>query len=150
MSRSQNGVPMVKVLNELEARPGNLYDKNHVYASIKEPDGEKHVAPGADVGIFTTFDGSKGMERPICVVFDFTESYWCSRVFQPMARYEILRNLFCVAASRGKDEVIFVEPPKKEDRFGLVSDKTLMTPVKMNQEFNTKFDISEMVRFQVR
>lgn len=36
---------MVKVLNELEARPGNLYDKNHVYASIKEPDGEKHVAP---------------------------------------------------------------------------------------------------------
>lgn len=139
---------MVKVLNELEARPGNLYDKNHVYASIKEPDGEKHVAPGADVGIFTTFDGSKGMERPICVVFDFTESYWCSRVFQPMARYEILRNLFCVAASRGKDEVIFVEPPKKEDRFGLVSDKTLMTPVKMNQEFNTKFDISEMFDFK--
>lgn len=139
---------MVKILNELEARPGNLYDKNHVYASIKEPDGEKHVAPGADVGIFTTFDGSKGMERPICVVFDFTESYWCSRVFQPMARYEILRNLFCVAASRGKDEVIFVEPPKKEDRFGLVSDKTLMTPVKMNQEFNTKFDISEMFDFK--
>ena len=139
---------MVKVLNELEARPGNLYDKNHVYASIKEPDGEKHVAPGADVGIFTTFDGSKGMERPICVVFDFTESYWCSRVFQPTARYEILRNLFCVAASRGKDEVIFVEPPKKEDRFGLVSDKTLMTPVKMNQEFNTKFDISEMFDFK--
>lgn len=139
---------MVKVLNELEARPGNLYDKNHVYASIKDKDGDKYVAPGADVGIFTTFDGSKGMERPICVVFDFTESYWCSRVFQPMARYEILRNLFCVAASRGKDEVIFVEPPKKEDRFGLVSDKTLMTPVKMNQEFNTKFDISEMFDFK--
>lgn len=78
---------MTKVLNDLENRPGNLYDKHHVYASIADNDGDKAVAPSSDVGIFTTFDGSKGMERPICVVFDFTEEYWSSRTSKPMARY---------------------------------------------------------------
>ena len=56
---------MATVLNALEERPNNLYDKKHVYASIKDNDGEKSVAPNSNVGIFTTFDGSKGMERPI-------------------------------------------------------------------------------------
>lgn len=138
--------PMVTVLNALEERPGNLYDKNHVYASIKDNDGDKCVAPGPDVGIFTTYDGSKGMERPICVVFDFTEFYWGTRMHMPMVRYEILRNLFCVAASRGKEEVIFVEPEKDKDF--LLSDKTLMTPVKTHIEANPKFDISEMFDFK--
>ena len=101
---------MAAVLNALEERPDNLYDKKHVYASIKDNDGEKSVAPNSNVGIFTTFDGSKGMERPICVVFDFTEDYWATRMRQPLTRYEIMRNLFCVAASRGKQEVIFVKP----------------------------------------
>lgn len=53
---------MTKVLNDLENRPGNLYDKHHVYASIADNDGDKAVAPSSDVGIFTTFDGSKGMD----------------------------------------------------------------------------------------
>lgn len=60
--------------------------------------------------------------------------------------YEILRNLFCVAASRGKEEVIFVEPEKDKDF--LLSDKTLMTPVKTHIEANPKFDISEMLDFK--
>lgn len=137
---------MTKVLNDLENRPGNLYDKHHVYASIADNDGDKAVAPSSDVGIFTTFDGSKGMERPICVVFDFTEFYWGTRMHMPMVRYEILRNLFCVAASRGKEEVIFVEPEKDKDF--LLSDKTLMTPVKTHIEANPKFDISEMFDFK--
>lgn len=135
---------MAAVLNALEERLDNLYDKKHVYASIKDNDGEKSVAPNSNVGIFTTFDGSKGMERPICVVFDFTEDYWATRMRQPLTRYEIMRNLFCVAASRGKQEVIFVKPDKRS----LVSDKTLMTPVKTRTTFKDKFDISEMFDFK--
>lgn len=129
---------MTKVLNDLENRPGNLYDKHHVYASIADNDGDKAVAPSSDVGIFTTFDGSKGMERPICVVFDFTEEYWSSRTSKPMSRYEILRNLFCVAASRGKQRIIFVNYDHP------LSDKSLMTPTGMNCVFRHPFSFSEM------
>lgn len=129
---------MTKVLNDLENRPGNLYDKHHVYASIADNDGNKAVAPSSDVGIFTTFDGSKGMERPICVVFDFTEEYWSSRTNKPMARYEILRNLFCVAASRGKQRIIFVNSDHP------LSDKSLMTPTETLRGFPHPFAFSEM------
>ena len=129
---------MTKVLNDLENRPGNLYDKHHVYASIADNDGDKAVAPSSGVGIFTTFDGSKGMERPICVVFDFTEEYWSSRTSKPMSRYEILRNLFCVAASRGKQRIIFVNYDHP------LSDKSLMTPTGMNCVFRHPFSFSEM------
>lgn len=129
---------MTKVLNDLENRPGNLYDKHHVYASIADNDGNKAVAPSSDVGIFTTFDGSKGMERPICVVFDFTEEYWSSRTSKPMARYEILRNLFCVAASRGKQRIIFVNSDHP------LSDKSLMTPTETLRGFPHPFAFSEM------
>ena len=129
---------MTKVLNDLENRPENLYDKHHVYASIADNDGNKAVAPSSDVGIFTTFDGSKGMERPICVVFDFTEEYWSSRTSKPMARYEILRNLFCVAASRGKQRIIFVNSDHP------LSDKSLMTPTETLRGFPHPFAFSEM------
>lgn len=78
------------------------------------------------------------MERPICVVFDFTEEYWSSRTNKPMARYEILRNLFCVAASRGKQRIIFVNSDHP------LSDKSLMTPTKTLRGFPHPFAFSEM------
>lgn len=49
------------------------------------------------------------MERKICVIFNFTESYWDYRIKMPQQSYEILRNVFCVACSRGKEHIIFVE-----------------------------------------
>ena len=62
------------------------------------------------------------MERKICVIFDYTEEYWSYRIAQPQVSYEILRNIFCVAANRGKEKIISV----KEENPRL-SEKTLST-----------------------
>lgn len=98
---------MTIVLNTLEATCPEKFNKKTVYASIREQNGNA-AEPNAKSAIFTTFDSSKGMERPICLVFDWTYDYWLSRIRQPNASYKIIRNIFCVAASRGKEDIIFV------------------------------------------
>lgn len=90
-------------LNILEERYPNKFNKNTVYATISDNDSMGKTVPREDSAIFTTYDSSKGLERKICVVFDFTESYWRTRISKPQQSYIILRNIFCVAASRGKN-----------------------------------------------
>lgn len=97
---------MARVLNLLEQRYPEKYNKQTVYASIRE--GDSNITPSKSTAIFTTYDGSKGLEKPVCVVFDFTEDYWASRMSYPNTNEDILRNIFCVAASRGKSEIIFM------------------------------------------
>lgn len=65
---------MSKVLNILEKNYSSKFNKQTVYASISDED-RTNVAPSAINAIFTTFDSSKGLERKICCVFDFTEDY---------------------------------------------------------------------------
>ena len=101
---------MPRTLNKLEAKYPEKFNKNTVYASIRDSD--NCVTPDKKCAIFTTFDSSKGLERNVCVVFDFTKEYWFLRLESPHAKYEILRNIFCVAASRGKNEIIFVKDKK--------------------------------------
>lgn len=98
-----------KTLNKLEEDYPEIYNKNTVYASISDTDSAGATEPKKDSAIFTTYDSSKGLERKIVVVFDYTESYWSVRIGKPLQSYEILRNIFCVAASRGKNQIIFVE-----------------------------------------
>lgn len=105
---SRNG-KMIEVLNRLENEKNDKFNKKTVYASIKDSNSGDKVIPNNDAAIFTTYDSSKGLERKICVIFDYTESYWCTRARKPMQKYEILRNVFCVAVSRGKDKIIFVD-----------------------------------------
>ena len=132
---------MSKVLNILEKQYPNKFNKQTVYASITDED-RTNTAPSPQNAIFTTFDSSKGLERSVCCVFDFTEDYWESRAGQSMQKYEILRNIFCVAASRGKDRIIFVE-----DRHEPLSDYTLSTPFKTLM--NTRpFYVSDMFSFK--
>lgn len=97
----------VTMLNRLEADCPQTFNKNTCWSKMSNRDGGA-THPSAGTAIFTTYDGCKGMERDICVVFDWTENYWYSRNKKPEAKYEILRNLFCVAASRGKRRIIFV------------------------------------------
>lgn len=99
---------LADTLNILEEKYPDKFNKTTVYASITDDDGNRGVVPDNNCAIFTTFDSSKGLERRICVIFDFTESYWSVRVRKPQQSYEILRNIFCVAASRGKERIIFV------------------------------------------
>lgn len=114
---------MPTVLNKLERDFPNTFNKHTVYASISDTDNGIAVEPNSDSAIFTTYDSSKGLEKKICVLFDFTEIYWSIRLNKPQQSYEILRNIFCVAASRGKERIIFVKGKDK-----LLSEETLSTP----------------------
>lgn len=136
---------MTRVLNKLEEKYPEKFNKNTVYASIKDKDGATY--PTAENAIFTTFDGSKGMERKYCVVFDYTESYWAVRANNPDTNPEILRNIFLVAASRGKKEILFVT--KKDNP--LLKTKTLMN-VRKDEEvkFGRPFNISSMFDFKYK
>lgn len=116
---------MPDVLNMLEEQYPDKFNKKTVYASIK--DGDANIEPDKNTAIFTTYDSSKGMEKPICIVFDWDEVYWSTRTRQPDTNSEILRNIFCVAASRGKQEIIFVTSLKYNKPVAMLSEKTLMT-----------------------
>lgn len=140
---SRNG-DLSHTLNTLEQKYPEKFNKKTVYASISDDDSLGAAQPTADTAIFTTFDSSKGLERKICVIFDFTESYWQVRISKPQQSYEILRNIFCVAASRGKSRIIFV----KSDE-ALLSEATLSTRVDENRKL-ADVDISSMFDFKYR
>lgn len=136
---------MQKVLNKLEEKYPEKFNKNTVYASIQDVDSAgKKVAPKNTSAIFTTYDSSKGMERPICVVFDFTEDYWLTRLHIPQQSYEILRNIFCVAASRGKQRIIFAIGNGE-----YLKETTLSKNTKPNENFKP-INISEMFDFKYK
>ncbi|WP_230595146.1 AAA family ATPase [Rhodococcoides fascians] len=97
---------MVHALNEAEKLAPERYNKSTVFASIR--DGDSTIRPQDGVAVFTTFDASKGMERPVCVIFDYSLDNWNMRCKFPNTDYEVLRNVFLVAASRGKSDVVFV------------------------------------------
>ena len=111
---------LADTLNILETRYPQKFNKKTVFASISDKDAAGSTQPKPTSAIFTTFDSSKGLERKVCVVFDYTESYWESRISKPQQSYKILRNIFCVAASRGKERIIFVKG--KEE---MLSEETL-------------------------
>lgn len=144
---------MTDVLNILEERYPATFNKHTVYASIKNSDA--NVEPNENTAIFTTYDSSKGMEKPICVVFDWDEAYWAVRNNQPGVDSEILRNIFCVAASRGKNEIVFVQSIKNHKPVELLSEKTLMsvmekkalTDTYTDSMFNFKF-VEEIAKTQ--
>lgn len=135
---------MSDTLNILEDEYPDKFNKKTVYATISDNDSIGKTEPNKDSAIFTTYDSIKGLERKICVIFDFTESYWKMRISKPQQSYLILRNIFCVAASRGKNHIIFVKP-----KDAMLSEKTLSTFVKTNQKFDD-FDMSQMFDFKYK
>ncbi len=135
---------MADTLNLLEDKYPYQFNKKTVYATIFDSDSMGKTEPKKDSAIFTTYDSSKGLERKICVVFDFTESYWDTRIKKPQQSYAILRNIFCVAASRGKNYIIFVK--SDED---MLSEKTLSTFVETNQKFED-LHMSDMFNFKYK
>lgn len=134
---------MAGVLNALENRYPDAYNKRTVYASIGDHD--RSVTPYPGTAIFTTFDSSKGLERRICVIFDFTLEYWTVRAEKPNVKYEILRNIFCVAASRGKERIIFVKDGRE-----MLSEEVLAVPRDERLEYGEPFGISDMFDFKYK
>lgn len=139
---------MPRVLNQLEEKYPYKFNKTTVYASIQDNDGEKTI-PTNNTAIFTTYDSSKGLERKICVVFDYTQEYWNLRLEKPMTSYEIMRNIFCVAASRGKEKIIFARGFNKRKKETPLSERDLSTPTDTNLKFKD-FDISSMFDFKFK
>ena len=133
---------LADTLNILEKEYPDRFNKNTVYASITDEDGNRAVTPDNTCAIFTTYDSSKGLERRICVIFDFTESYWMTRIQKPQQSHEILRNIFCVAASRGKERIIFVTNGEAR-----LSEKTLSEKPTDSVKFND-VNISDMFDFK--
>ena len=119
---SRNG-DLSKTLNRLEEEYPVIYNKATVYASISDSDSMGSTEPKKDSAIFTTYDSSKGLERKIVVIFDYTESYW---------------------SVRGKNQIIFVDSDEAE-----LSEKTLSTPVNMNMKFEN-MEISDMFEFKFK
>lgn len=139
---SRNGT-MATVLNELEETYPHKFNKNTVYATIDD-ENRGAVNPDKSVAIFTTYDGSKGMERKVCVVFDYTQGYWQVRARQPLVNIDILRNVFCVAASRGKEQIIFVT----NDKDPYLDSNTLKNNTVEHGKLD-KVNISEMFDFKL-
>lgn len=133
-----------RALNHLEQEYPDKFNKSTVYASISDRDGTGATQPKVTSSIFTTFDSSKGLERKICVVFDYVESYWQVRISKPQQSYKILRNIFCVAASRGKERIIFVNSGE-----AMLSERTLATEADMSTTFQD-MDISGMFDFKYK
>lgn len=141
---------MAGVLNKLEEQYPQSFNKATVYASIRDDDRDAYATPSEKTAIFTTYDSSKGLERKICVIFDYTEEYWTVRIEKPLTKYEILRNIFCVAASRGKERIIFVTNPKNRKGETPLSERTLSTVPKEKEEKIADLDISEMFSFKYK
>lgn len=137
---------MSKVLNNLEDDYPDKFNKKTVYASISDDDSSKRTIPDKSTAIFTTFDSSKGLERKICVVFDYALSYWSVRANCPDVKYEILRNIFCVAMSRGKERIIVV----KTSRSDLLEDSVIATPFPLNGKYERPFQVSGMFDFKYK
>lgn len=101
-----------ELVNILERRNPKKYNKQTVWTSIADRDDGFKVQP--DSMIVTTYDGCKGMERRVCVVMDWTDVHYATRASKPFVDPKIVRNLFCVAASRGKDKIVFYLDPTRD------------------------------------
>ncbi|UOE64825.1 AAA family ATPase [Mycoplasmopsis bovis] len=132
------GGKITDVLNTLENNYSKKFNKETVYASIRDKEGI--VEPEEGHAIFTTFDSSKGLERPFCVVFDWTNRYYRKRLNKDNnINPTIIRNIFAVAASRGKRKIIFFK-----DRNKSLRESTLKKNITVNKQTEQKYNISEM------
>lgn len=92
----------IEIQNMLESKYPNKFNKDTVYSSIMDRDGDRRNVDTSDCAVFTTFDSAKGMERRVCVICNFDSGYLESRMKHQTSR-SVLKNLFLVAASRGKE-----------------------------------------------
>lgn len=126
--------------NRLETKCPDKFNKKTLWSKISETDGA--TSPHTGCAIFTTFDGCKGMERDVCVLYDWNKAYWNIRLSKPDVQYEILRNVFLVAASRAKRQLILVDSGDILTEEDLTNDSHYYMPrgdVPMSEMFDFKY-----------
>ena len=131
-----------ELVNILERHNPRKYNKRTVWTSIADRDENAQIQPGSM--IVTTYDGCKGMERKVCVVIDWTNIYFEARAEKPFVDPQIVRNLFCVAASRGKDKIYFYHSPQDKD----VHLVTVEEMYKVYEQADPSFSPSPMFAFK--
>lgn len=151
----RNGT-MTQLLNECENKRPDAFNKNTVFASVRE--GDNDITSTPDCAIFTTFDASKGLERDTCFIFDYTEKSWFTRNKFADANPVILRNVFLVAASRGKSRIFYVMPPEignptssvmRDDHLGFIDiNKFINLPAVSRPTYDQPFEVSGMFDFR--
>lgn len=132
--------PRTQLQNMLENLYPEKFNKNTVYASTDDQD-EMQSFDTSEAAIFTTYDSAKGLERRVCVVCDFTEKYLQARMKHAVSR-QILKNIFLVAASRGKERIIFYTGKTDQKlEFTAIGDLTGAMPIDMKPaSISTAFD----------
>lgn len=96
---------IIEVFNILENNYLEKFNKKIVYVSIW--DEERIVEFKNDFVIFIIFDSFKGLERLICVIFDWLYEYYEWRFSRYNVNFIIIKNIFVVAVSCGKRKIIF-------------------------------------------
>ena len=134
---------MTSFLNKLEDEYGDVFNKYTVWSKISDKDGSV-TQPSLENAVFTTYDGSKGMERNVCVLFDWTKDYWQTRLRLSQFGFDIIRNIFCVAASRGKKKIIIV----KHGRSEMLTFDMIKTSALTECEPQDKFNMSDMFDYK--
>lgn len=137
-----------ETLNRLEEEESHKFNKTTVYASIRDKD--NGMSPREGSAIFTTFDSSKGMERKTCVIFDWDEGYLDIRLNAPQANPDIVKNIFCVAASRGKNNIIFVKGNSKLLTEQSIPNKVNKAKLEDNINLPLKYELNTMLDFKYR
>lgn len=136
------GKGATKLQNYLEKHHSKKFNKNTLWSKITDTDGGA-TNPGPDCAIFTTYDGCKGMERKICILYDWSLKYWMTRAEKPNTQYHILRNIFCVAASRGKNRLVIVDTGDFIDE-EVLSEPFLTRYRYTNMQVSTMFDFKHV------
>lgn len=102
----RNNVTLNQFLSDLERKYPDKYNKKNLYITI----GENKNTPLKNSMIVTTFDGSKGLERKLAIVFGWDTGTLNFRSMK--GDKETIKNLYLVAASRGKEKIIFIDEGK--------------------------------------
>lgn len=135
----------VELQNMLEARWPDKFNKNTVYSSITDRDGDRRGLDTSECAVFTTYDSAKGMERKVCVMCNFNPGYLDARMKHQTDR-GVLKNLFLVAASRGKDYNIVLAGRSDEVlSFSRISEIDGDVPIDMRPDY-----ISAMFDFKLK
>ena len=100
-----NGWAMNTLIKRLQKKFPNKYNNDTMYVSTYKYDYQ--LMSHKNKAIFTTYDSCKGLERNVSVILDFNVNHFTNRLASNFSR-EIIRNLFCVAMTRGKFLNIYV------------------------------------------
>ena len=137
------------ILNTLENNYQDKFNRDTVFAKIGDDRGKLSIpSNSAELALFLTFDSCKGMERKYCVVCGFTKNYWDIRADKG-SKFNILKNKFLVAASRGKETIIFVKPKVSKDKLlqGEILKEVLCSPFEQQEEKN--FNVNNMYEYRI-